>query len=504
MARKRFNLQQSLIRLLPAVLVLALAGALHAQLPLTDDAVDIYPRVNFTKEQAEQRDGVPREYSGPLRLCPDVIHFREQLGALQQKAINHNLSVLGIPADQVRVLTFICDRSPDGGGDNMSTSSTTIDEQYYGYIRVYASSLVSMRMDSELTYIHEVNHAVLRSYLAELYFPLPKWVREGLAVYCAGQLGHRARVLLAGNLLRAQSLADGARVARKMVDGIEDSHSYADYAESALMIKFLDQQAAGGIPALIKALKAGTSWDEAIPQITGMSLEDYVEAGQTYALQELLNLEAQAYLQVIPVLTALRTNMVDDEKRESEAMQKAMQDARALIKDALVMAEPPYHAAIVAYYLGRAYLALGQDEDAYRLYTTWLADDEVGLSASTLTNIALQRLCEACIKTERYDEATEYAQRLVYGYNYLDRLVEAGQRYLRIIDQRKAVEDAGDAGDAGDERDAGEEERDSPRGEDQPQNPPKKEEPKPEQPERPKKPRREDEYSRLPERVALV
>lgn len=446
-------------------MALLLAAELSAQLPLTDDPIDPFDKLELSDEMLANPDGIPREYTGPLRECPEIVSFRERLPELRRSAIEHNLEVLGIEDEEPAVLCFICDRNK-GAGDNMSTSTYRHNmgeenERYYGYVRIYAGALISKRMDGDLTMIHEINHAILRAYLKDLYFPLPKWVREGLAVYCAGQMPHRIRVLMGGGLLQARSLADGTKLASNMINGLDAQHEYRDYAESALMIQYLDQHAKGGLPAFIAKLKAGVGYEEAIEDLTAMTLADFVAVSQYAGLQELIEIEGGDYLEIIPLLNAVRNNVKAENDEQRAALSQAIEQALPLTEAAMESDTPAYYAAALCYYIARSYIALGQHQQAADLFGRALKNDELGLSASTLTNIVLRHYCDACIALGQLDKAEELAQRMVWGYEYSERIVTQGESRLEVIKRARAQEEDASKEDASDAPDSPQEEDDN-------------------------------------------
>jgi hypothetical protein len=127
--------------------------------------------------------------------------------------------------------------------------------------------------------IHEFIHCLMRERLGSMtYRALPGWIREGLAVWGAGQIPERVRSLTAGTLRSFEgpviSLA-----------GIEDHWLCTDdYLLDALTFEFLAQaHGESAVRLFIGRLAHGSQPSEAFSEVTGASWIELLTGRRRFA-----------------------------------------------------------------------------------------------------------------------------------------------------------------------------------------------------------------------------
>ncbi|MBI2519784.1 MAG: hypothetical protein HYV97_05190 [Bdellovibrio sp.] len=157
-------------------------------------------------------------------------------------------------------------------------------QAFEGFAETHGSLFVGMlfnpypflsgHTDLETTVCHETVHAYFRKHMSfGTYFRLPKWAREGSAVYLVNQLSHKERRAL----YRQWS---GERNAQ--LNGLEGAHSLEDYFEDALAFTFLDEKYSA-VQRVLSLVLEGKDIFEAIEQASGLRKEIFLREALAYA-----------------------------------------------------------------------------------------------------------------------------------------------------------------------------------------------------------------------------
>src|SRR5688572_8404019 len=146
------------------------------------------------------------------------------------------------------------------------------------YIEYFANGLGT----PESTLRHEMVHAVMRlDFGMEKYRKVPKWFREGVAVFIADQMAEKFNAGL--------MQPDVARDPEKMLDGLDDAdHTLADYWEDAMGIVFLSARPTRGpLWQVLDGLRRGDDFKEAITAVAGGTFEEFVAGARAHAVKAL-------------------------------------------------------------------------------------------------------------------------------------------------------------------------------------------------------------------------
>ncbi len=130
---------------------------------------------------------------------------------------------------------------------------------------------------------HELTHALMRA-TCPGYRTVPKWIREGMALFVAEQGPVRVTMFLS----RAKFAADPS----KLLNGLETfggTHTLDDYAEDYLAMLYLEQVGgAGAVKKLQAALSTNTPWRTAVRTISGLPWPEFQRGAHAFARAELV------------------------------------------------------------------------------------------------------------------------------------------------------------------------------------------------------------------------
>lgn len=149
--------------------------------------------------------------------------------------------------------------------------------QHSLFIELQAQPFISGAQDLQLTVCHEAVHAYFRKQMTGTnYGKLPRWAREGVAVYLAGQLDSKVASHLYRNLENPL----------KKIDGLEGAHSLEDYFEDGLAFELLDLKHRALLPVLTAVLN-GADLYEAIQAVTSLRKGEFLAQAKAYAIDRL-------------------------------------------------------------------------------------------------------------------------------------------------------------------------------------------------------------------------
>ena len=133
------------------------------------------------------------------------------------------------------------------------------------------------RQPNELDFAHVLVHESVHGFLHRYRSPvnIPSWINEGLAETIAAELVPRPGLTQSGTAQARQDLQT-----RKDLDKMfESEHIVAwQYSVSRTLTEFMIQQNRKGYVDFINGIKDGLSWEDAMTQKYGVSLEQLVRA----------------------------------------------------------------------------------------------------------------------------------------------------------------------------------------------------------------------------------
>jgi hypothetical protein len=213
----------------------------------------------------EPQDGIETDYRGNLRFNPEVQRRQAELVALRDRALARAQRVTGLAtSDPARYIV----RLEDFGSRTVGATSQPVRTAAGDRLLISLSSeqVRLGMMDLEGSLAHELTHGLMREHLGPRYRRLPAWVREGVAVWAAGQIPERTRVAFG---LYWQEGLDLAAVLdeQPMLPSLGD-----DYLQNALLFQGMqDELGADSVRAFLRALVEGAGVPEAFDQATALS-----------------------------------------------------------------------------------------------------------------------------------------------------------------------------------------------------------------------------------------
>ncbi len=197
------------------------------------------------------------------------------------------------PGVRPRVLfTFEDARPGAGGGVEGRTDTVAIEGKPAVRIHLVTEYVVLSPEDYETRVCHEMTHAALRAAMGRSYDALPAWVREGLAVYAAGQMDDRVAAIVSNQVFTGKPLAG-------LVNGLETRrHDFVDYLEDVLAFDWLEGRRRGAVRDFTARLLGGEDHQAAFSAASDLPFDEAVRAAEQHArerVNEVVGDDGRAY-----------------------------------------------------------------------------------------------------------------------------------------------------------------------------------------------------------------
>ena len=226
---------------------------------------------------------VPK-YSGKYKNNPLTRLLSPDALATQfAQAFERILARLGLPADGIVVLV----KFNDNGSEFASTTTLyNSDGEPIQLINFCINAFIKLYKFVTNIYEevkHEAAHAVQRHWIGDNYESVPRWWREGSALYAAWPQGD-VRVL-AHYAVKAYNLND-------LVTGLKPKKfSMIDYPESYLAIKLIIERFGLEKVKEINLLLGEDNFDDVFPSAINMTMDEFSDAVREYAQKEMQTYE---------------------------------------------------------------------------------------------------------------------------------------------------------------------------------------------------------------------
>jgi len=234
---------------------------------------------------------VSGDYSGKYAKDPRMQKLLRELPAAKKKALDDVRTKLQLEpkqADRIRVVVEDAIEAEPGllapfRGTAFTTETDEDASDTPVVVRLRAEFLMNGCHDLATALRHEMVHAVMRERMnGPAYRALPKWLREGIAVWAAGQ--GESKLLFALTDPGALEKLDAA------FPGVDEGdHGVDRYAEYFLALDFLEQRgqgsaAGGAVARLVALLVNGVAVDQAVEQVSGSSFDEFKKKAHAHAL----------------------------------------------------------------------------------------------------------------------------------------------------------------------------------------------------------------------------
>ena len=226
---------------------------------------------------------VPVAYEGKYEKDPRLARIRKELPARKDAAVRRLEAALGVDVPDIEI------RLEDAGRDPSGAWAEARTEKGRQVLALKTEYLVLGAHDLDRTLVHELFHCLHRTRLgAKAYVRLPEWVREGAALYVAGQGEERARIL-AAFAGRDPRIDDPLA---RLVDGLAGQHGFLDYYEDVAAFEAVEERhGRDGVRRLLKKLLETADVAQAVRGALNESMADFERAAAARArrvLQPLL------------------------------------------------------------------------------------------------------------------------------------------------------------------------------------------------------------------------
>lgn len=248
---------------------------------------------------------VAAAYEGKYEDDPRLKRIREELPAKRDAAVRRIEKTLGVEMPAVDV------RLEDAGRDRSGAFAEARTERGRQVLALKTEYLVLGAHDVEKTLVHELFHCLHRARLGpKAYARLPEWVREGAAVYVAGQGEERARILAA--FVGRDPRLDDPLV--RLVDGLAGQHGFLDYYEDVAAFEAAEERhGRDGVRRLLRKLLETADVAKAVREALGESMADFERAAAARARRVLEPLLAEGRASIL----AARRHLEADEPAEA-------------------------------------------------------------------------------------------------------------------------------------------------------------------------------------------
>jgi len=295
---------------------------------------------------------------------------RTKIPALRDKALRRIAAVLEQKVPEKFQVTFV-----DAGEDRSGRWAQVHTRRGRQVLELRTEYLVIGAYDVEKTLAHELYHCLQRERLGvKAHLQVPKWAREGAAMYVAGQFDSRTRALAA---FAGADRTRGAPMER-LVNGLGGYHSLEDYAEDVCAFEAAERRhGRKKTVALLRRLLQTPDVERAVRETLGESFADFERAARIRAREVLLPLLQNGRREILEAQRLL------DEGKPADALP--------------LLREQGAYAPAASYLRGVALHRLGRHEDAlkavrdgfltrYRHGTT-LLDDALVLELHVLKSL---------------------------------------------------------------------------------------------------------------------
>ncbi|NUN48926.1 MAG: tetratricopeptide repeat protein [Candidatus Brocadiae bacterium] len=354
-------------------------------------------------------------YAGKYAAEPEVEELARRLPELKREAGRVVAERFGLAEAEIsNVVVRFADMPLDPRRDvQMAGTNTRIQEgreiqEITLNLEVHFGGQDSI--ERELT--HEMAHAVLRNLLGEQrHRAFPKWGREGLAVWAAGQGPDRVEFWLG-------MMADREDPAGELLDGLENAaHSLKDYPEDFLAIAAMESL--GGRDAVrrfVALLSEGSTAREAAAAVAGGTWEEFVRVSHEFGVAWIARRRpAEMVAAYRSAMEAWRGRRWDEAHRRCFALTVRWPDSWA--------------AALGTYYGARALQMAGAHGDAVIGFSEFRSG--IGFRTGLLDDALVQQAF--CLEAlGRGEEAVRGIDRYVRDYPFAPGVAEAAFRAAEI------------------------------------------------------------------------
>jgi tetratricopeptide (TPR) repeat protein len=367
-------------------------------------------REYFPVVSLDIQDGIDHSYAGKYAREDDFSSLLYDISIIRKQAIlttqNRTGLVISNPERFVLKIKDVSTKS-EFGASSMPVRSQIGDVTL---VTISSEQLMLGVMDIDASLVHEFTHGAMRQQMGlRNYQALPKWIREGIAVWGAGQLQERARNVIAAAYLEER---DPVSVVHQL-DNMRNSSD--DYLVDAILFEYIEQ--AHGIQAvrsLIARIVAGDDYLETIEDATGLNWNELQRVLYEYAhgyFEDIINKSGLGEIQ--------RAQRLYDWGKASLAIDE--------LEDMIATKDDPLLKPNAWYLIGRWSQELGHFEPAATAFNNVLEvyPDYIGLQDDSRF-----RLANCYVSMGEYEKALVELERFFKVHTQAPAELQADARYL--------------------------------------------------------------------------
>jgi TolA-binding protein len=254
-----------------------------------------------------------QDYDGKYRRSSTLKKIAARLEENRRAALQSVAERLGLqPKDPTRIRIELRDALPDDSEVIRPFTEPHFQTMASGdnvLIVLHTEFMVNGRFDVGPELIHEITHAVMRERMTpESYRGVPRWLREGLAVWTADQIEDKALAVVAW-----RDYLDDPAPAFPGLD--QDRDSLLRYAEYGFAIEWIAREhGAAKVTDLARLLVENTAATAALKRVTGLAWPEFQAAAHRHALARIRELrppETDEYAEISRLDRARRYEAVE-------------------------------------------------------------------------------------------------------------------------------------------------------------------------------------------------
>ncbi len=318
----------------------------------------------WTLDKNNVVEGYAGKYKGDARLAKAIAllpEYTKEAFEVLKKSLGVDIS------GKCDVVYRFIDKGNSRNSERATTSTIGRNNKPFTVMTFYTEFVVLDLEDFHSRVIHELKHAGFRGIMGQKYLDLPKWIREGLAVYGAGQLPDRMAQILSNYVF-------GGKDPRKALDGIDDrdaDHTTDDYLEDAFFFSWLAWRPRGGTIEFCKRLVEGENYVIVISALCKKPFPETIAEVNDELARVVGKLLGEAY----ETYSKLRGDEAKAERAGADALKKWLNDEGLKTYD-VWLEENPTHlcAPLVRYRIGKGLNTVGKFEEARKVLAAIVAE----------------------------------------------------------------------------------------------------------------------------------
>jgi len=348
-------------------------------------------RQSYPVVHLDIKAGVDRSYRGTYARDPRFRSMARNLAFLRVRALRVAQDRIGLECYEPERFVVRFKDYPRCSHFGASSQPVRAEAGDLHLVTLSAEQFVVGVMNVHDSLVHEFIHCVMREKMGDRpYLSVPKWIREGIAVWGAGQLRELSRNVIADAFLADRDVLSAQREFERLLD------KRGNYLMDALLFEYIQvNHGEDAVRFLISEIAAGVDFIKAFERATGMDWHELMFRRDQFA---------RMHFEGILVASGLREFQAAQRLHRLGSHEAAIERMYALVQqrpDSLLTPK-------AWYWIGKWEAELRQYDQAAEAFATvvYLFSDHLGLQDDSR-----YRLAECYSRMNRYAEALEELNR---------------------------------------------------------------------------------------------